>query len=885
MKRYLLFFAGLILFLALPICLQSQPPQEESYFFWREKAMASFTDGLFETAVREFKVAQICTDAPKPNDTDEWIDKAYSGYVEQLKKEKAFARSTALAAKSLLASQKDHDRVRGFQYAKYAWREAQLPEALSALYAAAFQEKNPLYRSLDGHRLQVHQAAFTPDGKWILTASFDQTLMIRDSAGNQIAILKMPPGDFIRFRIAPDSKRIVAWINSYNGNQSNIRMWNYRGQAMLDESVNLGGIHDIRFSPDGKSLLIASGDNKLHLWTAWPTGGEVFELASWEVLKITSARFLPDSSGMVTANPSGLRLWSAEGELRKEVKSLGNWELLEIVDRSDPFLNFFGEASFAPIPGTKILAWDHTAKKAMVWIPDGDTFASGENFRLYGQLGAHGVSLLPFGEGLATISGTFWGRDHKVEFYDLEGNPIMEPLSHQGWIHSLSFSPNGKQLLAAAEDGSARLWDFRPPPAGKGELLYSLEGHSRPVNAAVFSPDPSFILTASDDHTARLWDLRADVRMKFQNPQLLPIRDAIWSAGSEWLVLLPEISVRMPLQAWNPSKGSTAQIEFLDGGDFTTAAFSPDQKRVAAGAFDGTLRIWSIDGELLHTEKAHESALDKILFHPSGNYLLSMSAMEGSVKAWNTTPGSNLGRLIKLIDQDANGISRIALSADGNKLAVSFHNKIARIFDARPGATLGNLILTLEGHQADLDDVTFSSDGKWIATASRDRTAVIWDQTGNRMLEITHTAYDQRRGFVRKVAFSTEGNRFLTATDDSTFIWEIQPDAGFSRRIATLEGTNGRFSANSNMILTQSTDHALLWSADGDLLFTFGAANQKVMYASFSPDGKFVVTDATDGRITLWPVDPDVLISKMDKLNISDLSREEKEKAGINPPE
>jgi WD40 repeat protein len=62
------------------------------------------------------------------------------------------------------------------------------------------------------------------------------------------------------------------------------------------------------------------------------------------------------------------------------------------------------------------------------------------------------------------------------------------------------FAPDGRRILTASYDKTARLWD----PNGKP--LATLQGHTSSVNSAVFSPDGGRILTASLDRTARLWD-------------------------------------------------------------------------------------------------------------------------------------------------------------------------------------------------------------------------------------------------------------------------------------------------------------------------------------------------------------------------------------------
>ncbi len=76
-------------------------------------------------------------------------------------------------------------------------------------------------------------------------------------------------------------------------------------------------------------------------------------------------------------------------------------------------------------------------------------------------------------------------------------------------------SPDGKALLTASADGTARLWDV-----ATGKSLGPPLIHRGPVAAAAFSADGRVALTGSYDNTARLWPVPAELPAKFERARL-----------------------------------------------------------------------------------------------------------------------------------------------------------------------------------------------------------------------------------------------------------------------------------------------------------------------------------------------------------------------------
>ena len=66
----------------------------------------------------------------------------------------------------------------------------------------------------------------------------------------------------------------------------------------------------------------------------------------------------------------------------------------------------------------------------------------------------------------------------------------------------MAFAPgeNPTRAVTASQDGAVKLWDTK-----ENKEILTLDGHTREVTSVVFSPDGKYVLTASEDGRAILW--------------------------------------------------------------------------------------------------------------------------------------------------------------------------------------------------------------------------------------------------------------------------------------------------------------------------------------------------------------------------------------------
>ncbi|MBX0331371.1 hypothetical protein K2Z83_27340 [Oscillochloris sp. ZM17-4] len=126
------------------------------------------------------------------------------------------------------------------------------------------------------------------------------------------------------------------------------------------------------------------------------------------------------------------------------------------------------------------------------------SFAAHTQFRDNGE-----VALLLAYEASARDDNLVTGQSLRDAIDAVSWRPT--PLSgHTDTVTSAVFSPDGRRILTASYDNTARLW------GAAGQPLATLSGHTGTVTSAVFSPDGRRILTASDDGTARQYLVRSD---------------------------------------------------------------------------------------------------------------------------------------------------------------------------------------------------------------------------------------------------------------------------------------------------------------------------------------------------------------------------------------
>jgi len=607
-------------------------------------------------------------------------------------------------------------------------RESGRPYAPEALNV--FQESRAAdtqYLVLGGHTGAVYTAAFSADGRSIVTASSDKTARVWSAlTGREVRQLRGHADIVESAAFSPDGRRIV----TASGDKT-ARIWDaVTGESVMQLVGHEGKVVFAAFSPEGQRIVTASGDNTAVIWDA-VTGQRLVQLIG-HTDSVAYAEFSPDGRRVATASlDRTARIWDAStGRL---VVTLRGHE------------HSVNSAAFSP-DGNRV-ATTSSDKTAAIW--DAKTGSPLVTLRGH-EHGVYDARFSPDGEHLATAS-----ADGTIRIWDVHtGRQLLLIRASTGAVYAVAYSSDGNSLLTASVDATARVWAL-----GINRELEQLRGHTQLVNTAAFSPDGSRILTASNDQTARIWDTTTGRERIQLHGDMERVYSAAFSPDGRQVVTGSSDGTA---RIWDVETGR--QLLLIRGQAATVydAAFSPDGRRIVTTAlWDRTACIWSATtGQKLVVLVGHTGYVTSAAFSPDGRKVVT-AARDGTARIWD----SFTGRTIMSLRGHADNLVSADFSPDGRRIVTASNDKTARIWDSGNGRQL----LVLSGHRDTVESAAFSPDGARIVTASNDKTVRLWDAATGQQLEVMSGHSDT----VESAKFSPDGRRIVSASDDKTVrLWD-----------------------------------------------------------------------------------------------------------------
>jgi WD40 repeat protein/mono/diheme cytochrome c family protein len=244
---------------------------------------------------------------------------------------------------------------------------------------------------------RVYDIAYSPDGKWMATASGD-------------------PGIFGVVKL---------WIPEPGG-----------GKPVRDLVETQDVVFSVAFSPDSTKIATAGADRTIR----------IFEVQSGKLLSQIEDH--ADWIFGVAFSPDGKRLASASRDKTAKVFD---------VEKKESLVTFPGHGqpvyTVSFTPDGKGVATGGEDNRIRIWNPDSD----GKQTRDIGGFGGTVFKILytPDGQSLLAASG-----DKTVAVFKANGSPVRKLQGHNDWVYSVAVSRDGKTVASGSWDGEVRLWNL-----------------------------------------------------------------------------------------------------------------------------------------------------------------------------------------------------------------------------------------------------------------------------------------------------------------------------------------------------------------------------------------------------------------------------------------
>lgn len=285
---------------------------------------------------------------------------------------------------------------------------------------------------------------------------------------------------------------------------------------------------------------------------------------------ITAVAFSPDGAQLFVAGYHEVTVWNpADGQLIRRIGNVGQ--------------RTYGIA-FSPDGKSLAVACGTPGRLGEVRIFN----PSGELQRVVATTSdvVFDAAFSPDGTKLATAA-----ADGAVRVFEVAtGKELNSITSHSDWVFAVAWSPDGTKLASGSRDKTAKAYDM----AKNGELMITFSGHNAAVRGVFFHPEGKHVYSSGSDNKLRRWAL-ADAKQAGE----LPLGGEAYklASGGEFLVTASADQKVRQVKA----KEQQQVREYAGAKDWVLCSSIHDgTKRIAAGAFDGSVLVWNAeDGKLV----------------------------------------------------------------------------------------------------------------------------------------------------------------------------------------------------------------------------------------------------------------------------------------------
>ncbi len=641
-----------------------------------------------------------------------------------------------------------------------------------------------------GHSSLINAVTFSPDEKYLATASSDYTAKIWElSTGRELLDLRGHTGRLNDISFSNDGKYIVTASGDMEAGISpgefTAKIWDMKTGNLIHDLIGHNSIvYTAKFCNDQKNVITASIDGDIKIWDV-ATGKQLYNFSKFE-----SAIIRPDCNLFLTYDDSTTKIWSVSNG--KEIKKISNVESAIIKPDCDFFITYHDSVIKIRDLEKGLVSLNINLKKAI----KSATFSIDRKFVVAISYD-DSVKIYDANTGKETkinydkptwISTDFISQNNVYIFsqnYISDGKWFnkcivqevstgikLNELNILGSISSATISPNGRYVVITGyEDSTNLIWDIRT-----NQKTFSFFGPTQYISSDIFSSDKRTILTSSYKES-QIWGLTNGV---IKNT--IKDNETVCRAFSNDGKYLVGGSYNSTVKIWDVRSGQLIRSMNGHKGKVINVTFSKDDKYICSASIDSTVRVWDAsNGNLIRELNWHPSSeFDEISFSSDCKYIVTTDDKGYTIRIWDVFKG----QLIHSFKQKKY-VYKVKFSSDNKYLITACGDSTANIIEINTGKNMQ----TFYGHKGDVNYANFSENDENVVTVAFDTTSVIfWNKSTGKQIK----AFNGLRNNTFESIRISRDLKYIISTDDfnhKTILWDATTGKQLYTRLQ-LDGGN-----------------------------------------------------------------------------------------------
>lgn len=253
-------------------------------------------------------------------------------------------------------------------------------------------------------------------------------------------------------------------------------------------------------------------------------------------------------------------------------------------------------------------------------------------------------------------------------------------------------------------------------------------------------------------------------------------------------------------------------------------------------------------GTCLQRLREHHDYVQRVRFHPEGNYLATASC-DGTAILWE----ANTGKIRHKLEKHTNIVGAISFSPDGRNLATASVDENIHIWNT----SSGEILYSLKNNGNRISRLWMTADTTFLTIGYPENIARLWDvYTGKLLWKKEKSSYD--------FDFHPEGVQFLDRAGDNRFeVWDTKRNVLIWAKRMKDKIRKLRYSPNGEFVICVLQDGTteIFYSEDGSLRKVL---NEKIDWVTFRSDGAYFAGE-TKTEIFIWDCEDWDLVSAYEK--------------------